>query len=280
MPLTVPHLSPDGKTLIVPMANGTTVDVPLEGVEYYSDTMIGFTTMRKQPHVIRFDNRRNNGKIARKLLDSKKHIIASKSEPKAETVTQPEPKTEGKFISTQEYIDILVKEKEQAEETLALVSDVLFRRDRSILAELLGKDEYFLKVWKGLQNSRGTQNGYCVLFDERSKKLIVCGAIPPEEKPKQEAARPKRKVTATFTGVDAIWERVRGSMHDIQSVSKVHDIDGEQWYYVNQCKPKSDEVTRTFIQYEGKGKLLHALMTELLGLGEKNEPIHNLDKEQ
>lgn len=85
MPLTVPHLSTDGKTLIVPMANGTTVDVPIESVEYYSDAMIGFTTLRKQPHVIRFDSRRNNGKIARKLLDSKKHIIASKSEPKAES---------------------------------------------------------------------------------------------------------------------------------------------------------------------------------------------------
>lgn len=276
MPLTVPHLSTDGKTLIVPMANGTTVDVPLESVEYYSDAMIGFTTMREQPHVIRFDNRRNNGKIARQILDVKKHLIKSKSEPKAKIATQPEPKT----ISPQELIDNLVKKKEQAEETLTLVSDILFRRDRSILAELLGKDEYFLKVWKGLQNSRGTQNGYCVLFDERNKKLVVCGAIPPEEKPKQEAARPKRKVTAKFTGVDAIWERVQGSMHDIQSVSKVHDIDGEQWYFINQRKPKSDEVTRTFIQYEGKGKLLHALMTELLGLGEESEPIHNTDKEQ
>lgn len=117
------------------------------------------------------------------------------------------------------------------------------------------------------------------MFDERDKKLVVCGAIPPEEKPKQKAARPKRKVTAPLTGVDAIWERVRGGMHDIQKVSKVFDIDGEQWYFVNQCKPKSDEVTRTFIQYEGKGKLLHALMTELLGLGEKTEPIRNTDKE-
>lgn len=279
MALTTPHLSPDGKTLIVPMANGTMVDVPIESVEYYSDTMIGFTTMRKQPHVIRFDSRRNNGKISRKLLDSKKHIIASKSEPKAETRTQPETKTEGKFISTQEYIDSLVKEKEQAEETLALVSGVLFRRNRAILAELLGKDEYFLKVWKGLQNRRGSKDGYCVLFDERDKKLVVCGAIPPEEaiEPK---AKQKRKVPATFTGVDAIWEKVRGSLHNIQSVSKVHDIDGEQWYFVNRCKPKSGEVTHIFIQYKGKGKLLHALMTELLGLGEKNEPIHNLNKEQ
>ena len=278
MPLTIPHLSQDGKTLIVPMANGTTVDVPIESVEYYSDAMIGFTTMRKQPHVIRFDSRRNNGKIARKLLDSKKHIIASKSEPKAETATQSEPETPH-AKPPQEIVDDLIKEKEQAEETFALVSDVLFRRDRSILAELLGKDEYFLKVWKGLQNSRGTQNGYCVLFDERNKKLVVCGAIPPEEKIEPKA-KSKRKVTATFSGVDAIWEKVRGGLHNIQSVSKVYDIDGEQWYFVNQCKPKSDEVTRTFIQYEGKGKLLYALMTELLGLGEKNEPIHNLDKEQ
>ena len=272
MALTTPHLSPDGKTLIVPMANGTTVDVPLESVEYYSDTMIGFTTVRKQPHVIRFDSRRNNGKIARKLLDSKKHIIASKSEPKAEPET-PHAK------SPQEIVDDLIKAKEQAEETLALVSDVLFRRNRAILAELLGKDVYFLKVWKGLQNRRASKDGYCVLFDERDKKLVVCGAIPPEEKIEPKA-KPKRKVTATFSGVDAIWEKVRGSLHSIQSVSKVRDIDGEQWYFVNQCKPKSDEVTRTFIQYEGKGKLLHALMTELLGLGEKNEPIHNLDKEQ
>lgn len=266
MPLTVPHLSPDGKTLIVPMANGTTVDVPIESVEYYSDAMIGFTTLRKQPHVIRFDSRRSNGKIARKLLDSKKHIIASKSEPKAETVTQPEPDTERKFISPQELIDSLVKKKEQAEETLALVSDVLFRRDRAILTELLGKDEYFLKVWKDIQKRRGTQDGYCCLFDERDKKLVICGKIPPEEKIEPKA-KSKRKVTATFSGVDAIWEKVRGGLHNIQSVSKVYDIDGEQWYFVNQCKPKSDEVTRTFIQYEGKGKLLYALMTELLGLG-------------
>lgn len=277
MPLTVPHLSQDGKTLIVPMANGTTVDVPIESVEYYSDAMIGFTTLRKQPHVIRFDSRRNNGKIARKLLDSKKHIIASKSEPKAETATQSEPETPH-AKPPQEIVDDLIKAKEQAEETLALVSDVLFKRNRAILTELLGKDEYFLKVWKGLQNSKGTQNGYCALFDERNKKLVIYGTIPPEEKPK--AARPKRKVTAPLTGVDAIWEKVRGSMHDIQKVSKVFEIEGEQWYFVNQCKPKSDEVTRTFIQYEGKGKLLHALMTELLGLGEINEPIHNLDKEQ
>lgn len=274
MPLTVPHLSPDGKTLIVPMANGTTVDVPIESVEYYSDAMIGFTTLRKQPHVIRFDSRRNNGKIARKLLDSKKHIIASKSEPKAEITTQPEPKT----ISPQELVDSLVKKKEQGEEALALVSDVLFRRDRAILTELLGKDEYFLKVWKGLQNRRGSKDGYCVLFDERNKKLVVCGAIPPEEK--IEPKKPKRKSAAPLTGVDAIWEKVRGGLHNIQSVSKVYDIDGEQWYFVNQCKPKSDEVTRTFIQYEGKGKLLYALMTELLGLGGENEPIRNLDKEQ
>lgn len=274
MPLTVPYLSTDGKTLIVPMANGTTVDVPIESVEYYSDAMIGFTTLRKQPHVIRFDSRRNNGKIARKLLDSKKHVIASKSEPKAEIATQPEPKT----ISPQELIDSLVKKKEQGEEALALVSDVLFRNNRAILTELLGKDEYFLKVWKDIQNRRGVQDGYYCAFDERNKKLVIFGAAPPEEKP--EPKKPKRKSAAPLTGVDAIWEKVRGSMHDIQKVSKVFEIEGEQWYFVSQCKPKSDEVTRTFIQYEGKGKLLHALMTELLGLGEKNEPIHNLDKEQ
>lgn len=278
MALTKPHLSQDGKTLIVPMANGTTVDVPIESVEYYSDAMIGFTTLRKQPHVIRFDLRRNNGKIARKLLDSKKHIIANKSEPKAETVTQPEPETERKFISPQEVTDSLIEKTEHAEEALALVSDVLFRRDRAILAELLGKDEYFLKVWKGLQSRRGFKDGYCVLFDERNKKLVVCGTIPPEEKIEPKA-KPKRKVAATFSGVDAIWEKVRSGLHNIQSVSKVYDIDGEQWYFVNQCKPKSDEVTRTFIQYEGKGELLHALMTELLGLGEKDELIHNTDKE-
>ena len=146
------------------------------------------------------------------------------------------------------------------------------------MTELLGKDEYFLKVWKGLQNRRGSKDGYCVLFDERNKKLVVCGAIPPEEK--IEPKKPKRKSAAPLTGVDAIWEKVRGGLHNIQSVSKVYDIDGEQWYFVNQCKPKSDEVTRTFIQYEGKGKLLYALMTELLGLGGENEPIRNLDKEQ
>lgn len=62
---------------------------------------------------------------------------------------------------------------------------------------------------------------------------------------------------------------------DIKRVSKPHDVDGEQWFYIDIYveEPGEDKriFTRIFTKYKEEGKVAYRFLTEILNLGDTNE---------
>lgn len=62
---------------------------------------------------------------------------------------------------------------------------------------------------------------------------------------------------------------------DIKRVSKPHDVDGEQWFYIDIYveQPGEDKriFTRIFTKYKEEGKVAYRFLTEILNLGDTNE---------
>lgn len=62
---------------------------------------------------------------------------------------------------------------------------------------------------------------------------------------------------------------------DIKRVSKPHDVDGEQWFYIDIYVEEPGEAkrifTRIFTKYKEEGKVAYRFLTEILNLGDTNE---------
>lgn len=83
---------------------------------------------------------------------------------------------------------------------------------------------------------------------------------------------PPKKVTATFGGLSDIMEAIVNTLASIEKVSKVHDIDGEKWFYVDTQRNSDDgATTRTFVKYDEKGEITHQFLTKILNLGDVDE---------
>lgn len=82
---------------------------------------------------------------------------------------------------------------------------------------------------------------------------------------------PPKKVTATFNGLSNMMEAIVNTLASIEKVSKVHDIDGEKWFYVDTKRDSDVTTTRTFVKYDEKGKITHQFLTKILNLGDVDE---------
>lgn len=82
---------------------------------------------------------------------------------------------------------------------------------------------------------------------------------------------PPKKVTATFNGLSNMMEAIVNALASIEKVSKVHDIDGEKWFYVDTKRDSDATTTRTFVKYDEKGEITHQFLTKILDLGDVDE---------
>lgn len=82
---------------------------------------------------------------------------------------------------------------------------------------------------------------------------------------------PPKKVTATFNGLSNVMEAIVNTLASIEKVSKVHDIDGEKWFYVDTKRDSDATTTRTFVKYDEKGEITHQFLTKILNLGDVDE---------
>lgn len=82
---------------------------------------------------------------------------------------------------------------------------------------------------------------------------------------------PPKKVTATFNGLSNMMEAIVNTLASIEKVSKVHDIDGEKWFYVDTKRVSDATTIRTFVKYDEKGEITHQFLTKILNLGDTNE---------
>lgn len=96
---------------------------------------------------------------------------------------------------------------------------------------------------------------------EKRKLAATQAAIPPET-----VKAVAKKVTATFAD---IGEALKNAFANIKKVSKIHDIDGEQWFYVDIYVESLGETKRVFSKYDEKGVTAYRFLTEVLNLGEK-----------
>lgn len=92
----------------------------------------------------------------------------------------------------------------------------------------------------------------------------------PDKLPAEVQEKVVKKVTAVFTDFSEVCKRITNALSNIQKLSKLHDIDGEQWFYVDIYVEALDAATRVFIKYdEEKGKIIYRFLTEILNLGDK-----------
>lgn len=82
---------------------------------------------------------------------------------------------------------------------------------------------------------------------------------------------PPKKVTTTFNGLSNMMEAIVNTLASIEKVSKVHDIDGEKWFYVDTKRDSDVATTRTFVKYDEKGEITHQFLTKILNLGDVDE---------
>lgn len=83
---------------------------------------------------------------------------------------------------------------------------------------------------------------------------------------------PPKKVTASFNGLSDITDAIVSTLASIEKISKVHDIDGEKWFYIDRERdPDVGATTRTFVKYDEKGKITYQFLTKILNLGGTNE---------
>lgn len=82
---------------------------------------------------------------------------------------------------------------------------------------------------------------------------------------------PPKKVTATFNGLSDMMQAIVNALASIEKVSKVHDIDGEKWFYVDTKRDSDVATTRTFVKYDEKGEITHQFLTKILNLGDVDE---------
>lgn len=82
---------------------------------------------------------------------------------------------------------------------------------------------------------------------------------------------PPKKVTTTFSGLSSMMEAIVNALASIEKVSKVHDIDGEKWFYVDTKRDSDVATTRTFVKYDEKGEITHQFLTKIFNLGDIDE---------
>lgn len=82
---------------------------------------------------------------------------------------------------------------------------------------------------------------------------------------------PPKKVTATFNDLSNMMQAIVNALASIEKVSKVHDIDGEKWFYVDTKRDSDVATTRTFVKYDEKGEITHQFLTKILNLGDVDE---------
>lgn len=82
---------------------------------------------------------------------------------------------------------------------------------------------------------------------------------------------PPKKVTATFNDLSNMMQAIVNALASIEKVSKVHDIDGEKWFYVDTKRDSDATTTRTFVKYDEKGEITHQFLTKILDLGDVDE---------
>lgn len=111
----------------------------------------------------------------------------------------------------------------------------------------------------------------CDQFVKLAKDKLGIGS----EKPSPTFSQAKnavKKVTATFGGLSDIMEAIVNTLASIEKVSKVHDIDGEKWFYVDTQRNSDDSATtRTFVKYDEKGEITYQFLTKILNLGDGDE---------
>lgn len=79
------------------------------------------------------------------------------------------------------------------------------------------------------------------------------------------------KVLTTFADLGEALKSYSNALSNIKKVSKIYDIDGEQWFYLDVYVEKFGETKRIFTKYDGKGVTAYRFLTEILNLGDKNE---------
>lgn len=82
---------------------------------------------------------------------------------------------------------------------------------------------------------------------------------------------PPKKVTATFNDLSNMMQAIVNALASIEKVSKVHDIDGEKWFYVDTKRDSDVATTRTFVKYDEKGEITHQFLTKILNFGDVDE---------
>ena len=110
----------------------------------------------------------------------------------------------------------------------------------------------------------------CDQFVKLAKDKLDIGS----EKPSPTFSQAKnavKKVTATFNGLSDMMEAIVNALASIKKVSKVYDIDGEKWFYVDTQRDSDDATTRTFVKYDEKGEIAHQFLTKILNLGDVDE---------
>lgn len=110
----------------------------------------------------------------------------------------------------------------------------------------------------------------CDQFLKLAKDKMVSQISTPLGEKAPEPIPPK-KVTATFNGLGNMMEAIVNALASIEKVSKVHDIDGEKWFYVDTKRDSDAATTRTFVKYDEKGEITHQFLTKILNLGDVDE---------
>ena len=82
---------------------------------------------------------------------------------------------------------------------------------------------------------------------------------------------PPKKVTATFNDLSNMMQAIVNALASIEKVSKVHDIDGEKWFYVDTKRDSDVATTRTFVKYDEKGEITYQFLTKILNFGDVDE---------
>lgn len=81
-------------------------------------------------------------------------------------------------------------------------------------------------------------------------------------------------VVVPSADLDKALKEHANTFSDIKRVSKPHDVDGEQWFYIDIYVEEPGEAkrifTRIFTKYKEEGKIAYRFLTEILNLGDTN----------
>lgn len=253
-----PYTSADGYSLVVPMADGRTVHVPFNSIFDYDATTIRFNRQGR-PFIIHFSPKRSNGRIAKQVID--RVNLGLRQKQAATLVTEPKV--------------------QRAFNTVQLISHILFKKDKTILVEILSKDSYFLELWEEVQKQNCQRKELYSLFDKVNGKLVTFNSSQTQvDKALQAATETKAKkpkqdgIQTASADVETIVSKLEGVLIDtIKVVSKPFELDGESWFYIDYFADSSKDTTsRTFVKREGKGDAFYRFLTEILDLVSKTEP--------